>query len=105
MDGRLSEILTGDKTWAHYFEPQIKIDKMQFRKRAKHPGITKKFRSEHKERVVIFVNRSGTCDDVGLSYFLEEISDKNPPEIATFLHLVILLKGGGRRAKIVLQLC
>lgn len=38
MDGRLSEILTGDKTWAHYFEPQIKIDKMQFRKRANTQG-------------------------------------------------------------------
>lgn len=49
MDGRLSEILTGDKTGAHYFEPQIKIDKMQFRKRAKHPGITKKFQSIKKE--------------------------------------------------------
>ena len=56
----ISNLLTGDKTWMHMFEPQRRADNKQGkRKDKKRPCITKRTISSKKMLCAIFFNSSG----------------------------------------------
>ena len=55
-----SNLLTGDETWVHMFEPQRRADNKQWkRKDQKHPCIAKRTISSKKMLYTIFFNSSG----------------------------------------------
>ena len=55
-----SNLLTGDETWVHMFEPQRRADSKQWkRKDQKHPCIAKRTISSKKVLYAIFFNSSG----------------------------------------------
>ena len=56
----ISNLLTGDETWVHMFEPQRRADNKQWkRKDQKHPCISKRTISSKKMFYAIFFNSSG----------------------------------------------
>ena len=56
----ISNLLTGDETWVHMFEPQRRADNKQLkRKDQKRPCIAKRTRSSKKILYAIFFNSSG----------------------------------------------
>ena len=56
----ISNLLTGDETWVHMFEPQRRADNKQWkRKDKKRPCIAKRTVSSKKRLYVIFFNSSG----------------------------------------------
>ena len=58
----ISNLLTGDETWVHMFEPQRRVDNKQWKQKdQKHPCIAKrtKFKSSKKMLYAIFFNPSG----------------------------------------------
>ena len=56
----ISNLLTGDETWVHMFEPQRRADsKQRKRKDKKRPGIAKRSISSKKMLYAIFFNSSG----------------------------------------------
>ena len=56
----VSDLLTGDETWVHMFEPQRREDNKQWkRKDQKHPCIAKRTISSKKMLYTIFFNSSG----------------------------------------------
>ena len=56
----ISNLLTGDETWVHMFEPQRRADNNQWkRKDQKHPYIAKGTVSSKKMLYTIFFNSSG----------------------------------------------
>ena len=56
----ISNLLTGDETWVHMFEPQRRTDSKQWKlKDQKHPCIVKRTISSKKMLYVIFFNSSG----------------------------------------------
>ena len=56
----ISNLLTGDETWVHMFEPQRRADNKQWkRKGKKRPCIAKRTRSSKKMLYAIFFNSSG----------------------------------------------
>ena len=56
----ISNLLTGDETWVHMFEPQRRVDNKQWkRKNQKYPCIAKKTISSKKMLYAIFFNSSG----------------------------------------------
>ena len=55
----ISNLLTGDETWVHMFEPQRRADNKQWkRKDQKRPCIAKRTISSKKMLYVIFLNSS-----------------------------------------------
>ena len=61
----ISNLLTGDETWVHMFEPQIRADNKQWkRKDKKRPCIAKRTISSKKMLYAIFFNSSGTVVQV-----------------------------------------
>ena len=56
----ISNLLTGDETWMHMFEPQRRADNKQWkRKDQKRPSIAKRTISSKKMLLAIFFNSSG----------------------------------------------
>ena len=56
----ISNLLTGDETWVHMFEPQRRADNKQWkRKDKKRPCIAKRTISSKKMLYAIFFNSSG----------------------------------------------
>ena len=56
----ISNLLTGDETWVHMFEPQTRADNKQWkRKDQKRPCIAKRTVSSKKMLYAIFFNSSG----------------------------------------------
>lgn len=57
---RLSDIVTGDETWTHYFEPQRMVDnKMWLTKKAKRPVTAKLSQSTNEVLYAVFCNSEG----------------------------------------------
>ena len=57
---RLSELLTGDETWIHYFEPQRRINNKQWLKKGQsRPVKAKRLQSSKKVLYTVFFNSNG----------------------------------------------
>ena len=61
----ISNLLTGDETWVHIFEPQRRADNKQWKQKDKKcPCIAKKTISSKKMLYAIFFTSSGPVDQV-----------------------------------------
>ena len=72
----ISNLLTGDETWVHMFEPQRRADKKQWkRKDQKRPCIAKRTISSKKMLYAIFFNSSGLVIQVLVHLVIQSLAD------------------------------
>ena len=73
----ISNLLTGDETWMHMFEPQRRADNKQWkRKDRKRPCIAKRTISSKKMLWAIFFNSSGPVIQV-IAYFFNMLKRRS----------------------------